>query len=51
MSRAWSCWSPASRDGVVPHLVVGLGGIWTELLDDVTILPLPTDGRSGCGPG
>lgn len=32
-----------SRDGVVPHLVVGLGGIWTELVDDVTILPLPVD--------
>ena len=32
-----------SRDGVVPHLVVGLGGIWTELLDDVEIVPLPVD--------
>lgn len=30
-----------SGDGVVPHLVVGLGGIWTELLDDVALLPLP----------
>ncbi len=27
--------------GVVPALVVGLGGIWTELLDDVAIVPLP----------
>ncbi len=32
-----------SRDGVVPHLVVGIGGIWTELLDDVVIVPLPVD--------
>jgi acetate---CoA ligase (ADP-forming) len=31
----------ARRDGVVPALVVGLGGIWTELLDDVAIVPLP----------
>ncbi|MGZ4203516.1 MAG: acetate--CoA ligase family protein, partial [Thermoleophilaceae bacterium] len=31
----------ARRDGVVPALVVGMGGIWTELLDDVAIVPLP----------
>jgi acyl-CoA synthetase (NDP forming) len=31
----------ARTDGVVPALVLGLGGIWTELLDDVAILPLP----------
>ncbi|HVQ17516.1 MAG TPA: acetate--CoA ligase family protein [Actinomycetes bacterium] len=31
----------ATRDGVVPSLVVGLGGIWTELLDDVAVIPLP----------
>jgi acetate---CoA ligase (ADP-forming) len=31
----------AKRDAVVPALVVGLGGIWTELLDDVAIVPLP----------
>jgi acetyl-CoA synthetase len=31
----------AHRDGVVPALVIGLGGIWTELLDDVAIVPLP----------
>ena len=30
-------------DGVVPALVLGLGGIWTELLDDVAIVPLPAD--------
>jgi acetate---CoA ligase (ADP-forming) len=33
----------AHRDGVVPALVIGLGGIWTELLDDVCVLPLPVD--------
>ena len=31
----------ARRDGVVPFLTVGLGGIWTELLDDVAVVPLP----------
>ena len=31
----------ARRDGVVPALVVGLGGIWTEVHDDVAIVPLP----------
>jgi acetyl-CoA synthetase len=29
------------RDAVVPALVVGLGGIWTELLGDAAIVPLP----------
>ena len=33
----------ATRDGVVPSLVIGLGGIWTELLDDVLVIPLPAD--------
>jgi succinyl-CoA synthetase beta subunit len=33
----------ARADGVVPALVVGLGGIWTESLDDVAIVPLPAD--------
>jgi succinyl-CoA synthetase beta subunit len=33
----------ARTDGVVPCLVLGLGGIWTELLDDVAIVPLPAD--------
>jgi acyl-CoA synthetase (NDP forming) len=33
----------ATRDGVVPALVIGTGGIWTELLQDVVVLPLPTD--------
>ena len=27
----------------MPALVVGLGGIWTEILDDVAIVPLPAD--------
>jgi succinyl-CoA synthetase beta subunit len=26
---------------VVPALVIGLGGIWAEALDDVAIVPLP----------
>jgi acetate---CoA ligase (ADP-forming) len=29
------------RDGVVPALLVGTGGIWAEALDDVAIVPLP----------
>jgi acetate---CoA ligase (ADP-forming) len=33
----------AHRDGVVPALVIGLGGIWTELLADVCVLPLPAE--------
>jgi acetyl-CoA synthetase len=36
----------ARTDAVVPALILGLGGIWTELLDDVAIVPLPaTAGR------
>ena len=31
----------ARRDAVVPALVVGLGGVWTEILDDVAVVPLP----------
>ena len=31
----------ARTDAVVPALVIGLGGIWTEVLSDVAILPLP----------
>ena len=31
----------ARRDGVVPALVVGLGGVWTEIHDDVAVVPLP----------
>jgi acyl-CoA synthetase (NDP forming) len=35
----------ARRDAVVPALVIALGGTWTELLDDVAVVPLPA------GPG
>jgi hypothetical protein len=31
----------ARADAVVPAVVIGLGGIWTEVLDDVAIVPLP----------
>ena len=31
----------ARADAVVPCLVVGLGGIWTEALGDVAVVPLP----------
>jgi acyl-CoA synthetase (NDP forming) len=31
----------ARADAIVPALVVGLGGVWTEALDDVAIVPLP----------
>jgi hypothetical protein len=33
----------ARTDAVVPALVLGLGGIWTEALDKVAILPLPAE--------
>jgi acetate---CoA ligase (ADP-forming) len=33
----------ARRDGVVPSLVAGLGGVWTEVLDDAAIVPLPAN--------
>jgi acetyl-CoA synthetase len=33
----------ARADAVVPAVVVGLGGMWTEALDDVAIVPLPAD--------
>jgi len=31
----------ARADAVVPCLVIALGGVWTELLDDAAIVPLP----------
>ncbi len=31
----------ARADAVVPALIVGLGGVWTEVLTDVAIVPLP----------
>jgi len=33
----------ARADAVVPVLVIGIGGVWTEALDDVAIVPLPAD--------
>jgi acetate---CoA ligase (ADP-forming) len=33
----------ARADAVVPALVIGLGGIWTEAFDDFAIVPLPAD--------
>ena len=36
----------ARADAVVPCLVVGAGGVWTELLADAAVIPLPaTPGR------
>lgn len=31
----------ARREGVVPTLTIGLGGLWTEALADVACIPLP----------
>ena len=31
----------ARADAVVPCLVIGAGGIWTEALDDAAVVPLP----------
>jgi acyl-CoA synthetase (NDP forming) len=31
----------ARLDGVVPHLVIAAGGLWTELLADAAVVPLP----------
>jgi acetyl-CoA synthetase len=28
-------------DAVVPALVIGLGGVWVEVIDDVAVVPLP----------
>ncbi len=33
----------ASADAVVPAVIIGLGGVWTEVLSDVAIVPLPAD--------
>jgi acetyl-CoA synthetase len=33
------------RHGVVPVLVVGLGGVWVELLNDLMLIPLPVEPR------
>jgi acetyl-CoA synthetase len=34
------------RDGLVPVLVVALGGVFVEVLDDAVLLPLPVDRRA-----
>ena len=39
----------ARADAVVPCLVVGAGGVWTEALDDAAVVPLPADARAGRG--
>ncbi len=31
----------ARADAIVPALVIGLGGVWTEMVGDVAIVPLP----------
>jgi acetate---CoA ligase (ADP-forming) len=31
----------ARLDGVVPHLVIAAGGLWTEVLADAVVVPLP----------
>ncbi len=31
----------ARGDAVVPALVIGIGGIWTEVLGDAAVIPLP----------
>jgi acetate---CoA ligase (ADP-forming) len=33
----------ARADAIVPALVLGLGGVWTETLGDVAVVPLPAD--------
>jgi acetate---CoA ligase (ADP-forming) len=33
----------ARADAIVPALVVGLGGVWTEMVSDVAIVPLPAN--------
>lgn len=35
----------ARADGVVPVLLLGMGGRWAEVLDDVAVVPLPADQR------
>jgi hypothetical protein len=35
----------ARADGVVPALVLGMGGQWAEVLDDVAVVALPADHR------
>ena len=39
----------AGTDSVVPFLTVGLGGIWTELIGDAAVIPLPADAGADQG--
>ena len=39
--RAPSCSWRRALDGVVPHLVIAAGGLWTEVLADAAVVPLP----------
>ena len=39
----------ARADAVVPCLVIGAGGIWTEALDDAAVVPLPATARARRG--
>jgi acetate---CoA ligase (ADP-forming) len=36
----------ARADAVVPALTIGLGGIWTEALQDVVVVPLPASAKA-----
>ena len=47
--RASSSWWRPAADAVVPALVIGLGGIWAEALDDVAVVPLPAERRARRG--
>ncbi len=40
----------ARGDAVVPALVIGIGGIWTEVLGDAAVIPLPGRPPSGSAP-
>jgi acetyl-CoA synthetase len=33
----------ARSEGVVPNLVIGAGGLWTEAMGDAVVVPLPAD--------
>jgi acyl-CoA synthetase (NDP forming) len=33
----------AHRLGIVPCVVVGMGGVWAEIFNDVAVIPLPAD--------
>ena len=39
----------ARLEGVVPNLVIAAGGLWTEVLGDAAVVPLPADAGPGRG--